>query len=146
MCQRFVEPYQPCLWLTKSSMGFRQERQPIWSSYLCSRGTQGAQALLDLRDPFLRLSLLHQRPATQDRTDCHPLWKSLGGREANGGFGAFQGETHLTAQYVDENGIDEGRAEAVGVCQVLRQGQRLIDPRQPLPRIAQQPEGKGVMA
>src|SRR5262245_13603335 len=127
-------------------MGFGEERQKMWSSYLCSCGTQGTQALLDLHDAFVRLSLLRQCPATQESTDRHPEPESLFLREADRGFSAFLGSPHLTAECMENASPDEGRTEAVGVCQVLRQGQRLVIPRQPLLRIAQQPECLGVTA
>src|SRR5262249_38609316 len=130
-----------------SSIRFGEERQKTWSPYLCSCRTQGAQTLLKLRDAFLSLSLslLCQRPATQERTDRHPEWESLVLRKADSGFSAFLGSTPLTTQAMIFASTDEGRTEAVRVYQVLRQGHRLVDPRQPLLRIAQTPQCPSTM-
>src|SRR2546427_3772148 len=76
-CQRFRERRQSCRWLCYDSTCLGEKRQKMRSLYLCSRGTKGSQALAELLDPFLSLSLVCQRPAVQDRTDCHPLRKSL---------------------------------------------------------------------
>src|SRR5215471_20782774 len=101
---------------------------------------------MDLRDAFLRLSLVRQRPATQDRTECHPLRKSLLHGEADGGFCAFLGSTHLATQLMEQGSSRQGVAQAMRVGNVLRQGQRLLVLCQPLVRRAQVPQCPGSMA
>src|SRR4030095_10911388 len=132
--QRFIEHIETCIETSCGSMGFGEERQKMGASYRCSCGTQGAQTLLDLYDAFLRLPLLRQCPATENGTERHPEGESLFLRHGQGGVRAFLGSTYLTAEYMEEASTDEGRTETVGVCQVLCQSQRLIDPRQPLLR------------
>src|SRR5438067_13769935 len=76
-CQCFCEYRQSSLWLSQGSMCFCEERQIRRSCDLCSCGTIRRQALSDLLDAFLRLSLVCQRPGTHERTDRHPVGKSL---------------------------------------------------------------------
>ena len=47
--------------------------------------------------------------------------------------------THLTAELMEHRRTAQGKTEAKGVCTLLRQGHRLLAPRQPLVRIAQDP-------
>jgi len=61
----------------------------------------GYEALVQLLDSFLRLSLVRQCPAVQYRTKRHPVWKSLFFREEGGSFGAFLGGTPLAAQLME---------------------------------------------
>src|SRR4051812_42318781 len=84
--QRFGEHREPCFWLRYQTVGFGEHRQKIRSAYLCSCRTIGSQALLDLLDAFLSLSLVCQYPAAQYSTECLPLRKSLFRGEDNGGF------------------------------------------------------------
>src|SRR5215468_2710345 len=111
--------------MSYNSIRFGEERQKMWSPYLCSCRTQGAQALLNLRDAFLSLSLVCQRPATQERTDRQPEWESLVLRKVDNGFSAFLGSMHFTTECMIFASADEGRTEAVRMYQVLRQRQRL---------------------
>src|SRR5262249_32790447 len=107
-------------------MCFCEERQTIRSEYLCSCGMIGCQALGDLRDPFLRLSIVCQRPAVQKRTKRYPELKSLFLRKADGGFGAFLGETFLTTKLMDYGSRTQSKTEAKGVRKLLRQPYRLV--------------------
>src|SRR5215470_6462378 len=50
---------------------------------------------IKLCDSFLRLPLVCQRPATQERTERPKLRESLFRREDDGGFGTLLGSTHL---------------------------------------------------
>jgi len=61
----------------------------------------GYQALRDLRDAFLRLSLVHPCPAIQYRTYRHPERKSLFRGEKNGGCGTFLGSMPLAAELME---------------------------------------------
>src|SRR5262249_37529094 len=108
-----------------------------------SRSTKRSQALLDLLDPCLRLSLLCQRPATQDRTPHPPGRKALVRGEAHGGFGALLGGIPLATEVMDDGSTAQGMPEAIGVRQLLRQRHRLLALRQPLGRRAQTPQCLG---
>ena len=90
--------------------------------------------------PSLRLSLVRQRPAAQDRTVRHPVRKSLFRGEADGGFGTLLGRTPLTAELMEHGSPAQGKTQAKGACTLLRQGHCLLAPRQPLVRRAQVPQ------
>src|SRR5438445_65876 len=127
-------------------MCLSEKRKVIRLIYLCSCGTKGSQALLDLLDPFPGLSLLCQCPAAQNSTHRPPVRKSLVRGKADGGFCTILGETYLAAELMDHGSNAQGKTEAKGVCNLLRQGQRLIVPCQPLVRIAKVPQRPGGMA
>src|SRR5215470_1467783 len=103
----------------------------------------GSQALLDLRDAFLRLSLLCQCPAVQYSTQCHPMRKSLLCGETDGAFGILLRGRHLAAELMEQGSNTQGITQVKGVCHLLCQGQRLLAPHQPLLRIAQTPQRRG---
>src|SRR5262249_32671298 len=107
-------------------MCFCEERQTIRSEYFCSCGMIGCQALGDLRDPFLHLSIVHQRPAVQQRTKRHPELKSLFFSKVDSGFGAFLGGTLLTTKMMDQGSRTQSKTEAKGVRTLLRQRHRLV--------------------
>src|SRR5438309_12121143 len=121
MCQRFCEHCQSCLWLSHGSMRFAEKRQKIGPIDLCSRSTPSWQALGDLLDPFLRLSLLHQCPAAQKTTERHPLRKALFCRQDDGSFGTLLGATSLPAELMGHSSKNQDETQAVGVRQLLRQ-------------------------
>src|SRR6266700_7052339 len=100
----------------------------------------GSQALVHLLDPFLRLSLVRECPATHDRTDCHPIRETLFLRQAHRGFGAFLVPTRLATELMAYRRTTHGKVQAKRVRTLLRQGHRLLAPRQPLVRIAQVPQ------
>src|SRR5215470_11990596 len=106
----------------------------------------GSQALGHLLDTFLHLSLLYQCPATQDNTTRPPLRKPLFRGKADGGFGAFLGDTHLATELMQFRHPTEGDTQAKGMRQLLREGQRLVAPQPSLVRIAQIPQGPTSMA
>src|SRR2546425_8488842 len=110
-------------------MCFGEERQPIRSYVLCSCGTIVHHALVDLLDAFFCLSLLRQCPATHDRTDCHPEWKTLCRGKAHGGFGTFLGETLLTTELMEDGRTTQGKTQAKGMRTLPCQGYRLVVPR-----------------
>ena len=105
-----------------------------------SYATQGYQALVHLLDTFLRLSLLCQHPTVLERSDHHHVRKALFRAKTDGGFGTFLDSTHLAAVLMECRRNAQGITQAMGVCTLLRQGQRLLAPRQPLVRIAQVPQ------
>src|SRR5215813_13228417 len=102
-------------------MGFGEECQVIWSQVLCPCGTPSHQALLNLPDPFFDLSLVHQCPATQESTVCHPVRKSLFRGEDAGGFGTLLSSTHLAAELMEQRGTAQSKAHAIGVRTLLCQ-------------------------
>src|SRR5215510_3698659 len=126
-------------------MCFGEECEPIRSSPLCSCGTMGSQALHDLRDSFLSPSLLRQPPAPQDRTTRPPVRKPLIRSDADGGFRILLGGMPLTAQLMELGNKVQGGTQAKRVCNLPREGHRLVAPCQPLIRIAQQPQHESVL-
>src|SRR6266478_7792786 len=100
----------------------------------------GYQALVHLLDAFLRLSLLRQRPATQESTTRPPDGKSLFRGKADGGFCTILGNTHLAAELMETGSGNQGKTQAEGVRDLLRQRQRFMASHQPLVRIAQIPQ------
>src|SRR5262245_1254288 len=130
MRQRFCEHFEACLWLSECSMGFGEERQQIGPIGLCSRGTNGSQALVYLPDSFLHLSLVCQRPAAQDNTTCHPERKSLVRGKVDEGVGALLSSTHLAAELTGHHCTTQGMSQAIGGGKLLRQRHGLVTPRQ----------------
>src|SRR5215831_18791749 len=126
--QRFRERCESCLWLSHASICLGEQCQKIRSPFLCSCGTPGGQALVELLNPFLRLSLLRQRPAVQESTVCHPGRKSLFLRQADGGFRSLLGRTHLTTELMEKGSKAQDITQTRGVDHVLRQGHRLLVP------------------
>src|SRR5262245_60119465 len=116
------------------------------SCQLCPCGTIGSRALRDLLDAFLRLSLVCQRPAVQDSTECHLVGKTLFLRKADEGFGTLLGGTLLAAELMEHGSSLQGIPQTIGVDNVLRQGHRLLVPCQSLVRIAKMPQRQGGMA
>src|SRR5215831_6262909 len=124
MYQRFRESHQSCLWLRHGSMCLSEERQKIRPQLLCSCGTIVHHALGDLLDAFLRLSLVCQRPATQDSTTRFPDGKSLFLSEADGGFDAFLGCLSLPTVLMEHGSNSQDITQAIGVRHLLCQRQR----------------------
>src|SRR5215470_7146855 len=143
MYQCFREHRQSYLWLPSNAMSFGEQREKIRSEYPCSCSMMDRQALVELLDALLRLSLLCQCPATQNSTVCHPERKSLFRRHRQGGFSTLLGQTHLTAALMEYSSHAQDKTQAVGVRMLLRQRHRLLAPRQPLLRIAQGPQRPG---
>src|SRR6266705_2720132 len=106
----------------------------------------GYQALVHLLDPFLGLSLVRQRPATQESTTRPPERKPLIRGDADGGFRVLLGGMPLTAQLMEPGSKAQGEAQAKRVGTLLRQGHCLVVPCQPLVRIAQIPQRPGSQA
>src|SRR5262249_43706940 len=106
------------------AIGLGEECQKIGPIELCACGTQGVQALTELLNAFLHLSLLHQCPAAEDTPTCLPVRKSMCRREDDGGVGVLLGSTPLAAELMAERGLAEGKTEAKGVRHLLRQRHR----------------------
>src|SRR5215475_2859270 len=103
----------------------------------------GLQALRDLLVPFLHLSLVRQRPAAEHSTARPPERKPLFRGEEDGRFSTFLGATHLAAELMEHGRKDQSITQAKRVGNLLREGDRLLAPRQPLLRIAQYPQRPG---
>src|SRR5262249_8295352 len=103
----------------------------------------GSQALRDLLAPFLPLSLVRQRPVAEHSTARPPERKPLFRGEDDGRFSTFLGATHLAAELMEHGSKAQGISQAKGVGNLLREGDRLLAPRQPLIRIAQYPQRPG---
>src|SRR5262249_6765378 len=132
------------LWLSHGSICLGEECEKIRSRCLSSCSLKDAQALGELLDPFLRLSLVRQqRPAAQYSTECLPLRKSLFRGKAYGGVGALLGSTPLTAELMEYGSQAQGISQAIEIRTLLCQGQHLIVPCQSLVRRAQVPQRPG---
>src|SRR5262249_16382184 len=121
-------------------MDISEECEKIQSHLLSACGTMGSQALLELRDPVLRLSLLRQCPAEYDSTVRHPEGKALFLRQGRGGFSALLSSPPFTAKVIKHRSDTQSDIQTQGVCKLPRQGHRLVALRPPLIRIPQQPE------
>src|SRR5262245_36169061 len=143
MRQRLCKHRESCFWLPNNTVCFGEERQKIGPLYFCARGSKGSQALLDLRDAFLRLSLLRHCPATQNSTLRHPGREPLFLSKLHGGFRTLLHCTHLAAILLEHASPAQGKTEAKGVSTVLRQGHCFLAPRQRLGRIPQRPQRPG---
>jgi hypothetical protein len=86
---------------------------------------------------------MRQRPAAQDRTHRPPVRKFLFRGEADGGFGVLLDGTPFPAKLMEHSPNTQGITQTKGVRTLLRQGHRLLAPRQPLVRIAQVPQRPG---
>src|SRR5439155_24835009 len=107
----------------------------------------GYQALGDLLDPFLCLSLVCHCPAAHEKTTRSPERKPLIRGDADGGFRILLGRMPLMAQQLMEPGSKaQGETQAKRVGTLLRQGHCLVVPCQPLVRIAQIPQRPGSQA
>src|SRR6266581_3666846 len=106
----------------------------------------GSQALVDLLDSFLGLSLLHECPAARDGTTSCIERKSLLHSEMDGGFRALLGSVPFTAELMERGSVAQDSTQAKGVRHLLCQGQCLLTPRQRLVRIAQTPQRRGAKA
>src|SRR5262249_32467342 len=104
--QRFGECCESCLWLPYGSICFGEKRQKMRSPHLCPCRTQGDQALIDLLDSFLHLSLVCQCPATHERTDRSPERKSLCRSKSNDGVRTFLGCLPLLAVLMEKRRIN----------------------------------------
>src|SRR5262249_7771372 len=74
-----------------------------------------------------------------------PVRKSLVCGDADGGFSALLGATHLTAELMEHSRSTQGKTQAEGVCTLLRQRHCFLAPHQPLVRITQVPQRPGVL-
>src|SRR5262249_10368742 len=100
---------------------------------------KGSQAFGELLNPVLRLSLVCQRPASQDNTTRLQERKALVRGKADEGFSLLLGSTHLTAELMGHHCTTQGMSQAIGVGNLLRQRHCLLAPCQSLVRIAQHP-------
>src|SRR5262245_45076475 len=144
--QRFREHRQTCRWLPDNTVGVGEKRQPIGPIDLCARGTNGSQALVYLLYPFLRVPLMCQCPATDGRTKRHQVGKSLSCCKSDRSVGTLLGSLRLQAQLMEHGSPAQDKPQAKGVGTLLRQGQCLLAPREPLVRIAQVPQRTGAIA
>jgi hypothetical protein len=99
----------------------------------------------DLFDAFLRLPLMRQRPAPEDRIHPYELGKSIFCREANGGFSTRLSSTPIAAELVEYGSGSQAPTQAKGVRNLLRQDHCLVAPHSPLVRITKTPQRPSVM-
>src|SRR6266568_5315208 len=110
---------------------------------LCPRGTVGDQPLVDLRNACFSLPLLGQGPAPVHSPHRQPERKPLLGTEGNFCLGQLFGDLYLPAEVMEPRSTAQGKSQAVGVSQLLSEGENLITSLQGLLWIAQRPQGPG---
>ena len=86
-------------------MCFGEECKKIGLKYHCACGTIGYQALSNLLDPFLCLSLVRSYPAAQKSTERYPERKSLLRREDDGCFGVLLGGLPLATELMEPGSL-----------------------------------------
>src|SRR5262245_45239873 len=83
--ERFCEHGETCCWLSEGPLGVGEECQIIRAHNLASCRPKSAQTVGELLRPFLRPSLVRERPAVPHRTDCDPERQPLVCGKADGG-------------------------------------------------------------
>jgi len=104
------EYLKACRWLPYGPIGRGKEGQKIELRYLYATAMQGHQALAELLDPFLGLSLVRQRPTAQYRTERPKERKSLCCGEADRGFSVLLACLHLPAVLMQHGSPAQGGA------------------------------------
>src|SRR5215831_1378529 len=104
------------------------------------------QALVELLNPFLCLSLVRQRPAVQDSTVRPPVRKSLVCGEVESGCSMSLDGMPLAAEMMAYSSFAQGETQAQRMGDLLRQGHCCLAPCQCLVRIAKIPQRPGVTA
>jgi len=87
-------------------MYFGEECKKIGLKYHCACGTIGYQALSNLLDPFLCLSLVRSYPAAQKSTERYPERKSLLLPDADGGFCMLLHSRHLATELMEPGSLN----------------------------------------
>jgi hypothetical protein len=112
-----------------------KRRASLWTEYRAQPFRS-----VELREPFLRVSLVRKRPAAQYRTVREIQRKSLIRREAESSFHVRLSRMHFAAKLMEPSRLTQGHTDAQGMGTLLRQRHRLGASRQPLVRIAQTPQ------
>ena len=120
----------------------RQHGAQVWDEQRCPGGPPGGDPLADLGHPLLALALHGQRPPTQARSHGRPEWKALLGRERDGGLCLLVHGRHVPAQLRDDGRPTPRKRQTIGMRQLVRQRQGLVEAGQGLLRVPQQPEGQ----
>ena len=115
----------------------RQQGAKVWDEQRCPGGSQGGDPLTDLGHPHLALALHGQRPPPQARSLGHPLWKSLLGRERDGGLCVLVHGRHVPAKLIDVGRETSRKRQTKGMRQLMRQRQGLVEAGQGLRRVPQ---------
>src|SRR5207244_7632718 len=111
-------------------------------SHLCSRGLPGGQALAYLRNPFLSLSLLGQRPPAQNSCPCRPDRKPLVNRDSKGRLCPLLGCLSFPAEPMALCSEAQGISRAEGVRHLLGSGDSFLTLLEGLIWIAKHPQDR----
>jgi hypothetical protein len=115
----------------------RQHGAMVGDVLRCPGGTPGGDPLAELCHALLALALHGQRPPTQDRSQAYPEWKSLLGRERDGSLCLLVHGRHVPAQLRDEGRESPHKRQTIGMRQLVRQRQGLVEAGQGLLRVPQ---------
>ena len=118
----------------------RQQGARAWDEHPCPGGPPGGDPLADLGHPLLALALHGQRPPAQDRSRGRPDWKALLGRERDSGLCLLVHGWHVPAKLIDPGRPKPRKRQTIGMRQLVRQRQGLVEADQGLRRVPQQPE------
>ena len=115
----------------------RQQGAQVWDEQRCPGGPQGGDPLADLGHPLLALALHGQRPPTQARSQGHPQWKALLGRERDGGLCLLVHGRHVPAKLRDDGRPTLRQRQTIGMRQRVCQRQGIVEVCQGLRRVPQ---------
>src|SRR5262249_45977776 len=124
---------------------FCQQSKKVYSHVLCSRGPVGSHAFLDLRNPLFFLPLFCQCPASVYSSPRHPERKPSFRRERNGCLCLLLGQLPFLTELMKPSSNVQDRTQAIGVRQLLGQGERRVTSLESLRWITEQPPDQGRM-
>ena len=115
----------------------RQPGAKVWDEHAAPVARESSDPLADLGYLLLTLALEGQRPATQDRSLGRPLCKALLGRERDSRLCVRVHGRHVPAKLRDEGRQTPRKRQTIGMRQLVRQRQSLVDAGQGLLRVPQ---------
>ena len=123
--QRLRQSLQACVNTSAASVRLGELAQKIRLAERCPRGAIGGQALADLGNTLLCLSLFGQRQAPQDGPLRQPIGEPSLGSEGPQGFGVCLRDLELAAGLMEVGRPGQRHREAMGVRHTLSPGQHL---------------------